>query len=215
MFELLITTITLFTVFANLFSIPCIAHKLRFFMNLIQFILNIFLLFKIFYKKHSLWNEPDIQPIHQLPFFPLSNISYIKNNNSNYSLSSKNIIDNFHFIKSGKLFSISFSKHFSKECFPYYYVNDLAECPISDIIEENNQTNKYQDYSEVKIENKYLYFTKNYEAGKLYTVKNINELNVNDIISNFKVELDYMDIENIGKKEKNKISNPIKPLKYY
>ena len=116
MLELLITTLTLFIIFTILFAIPVIVHYLRFIMNAAQFILIFALLFKIFYKKHSLWKEPDIQTIHLLPFSPLSNISYIKNNinDINYSVNSKEIINNFHYTKIGKLYSISSSKDFSK-----------------------------------------------------------------------------------------------------
>ena len=221
MIELLITTATLFVVFAILFAIPIIVHYLRFFMNLAQFILNLVFLFNLFYKKHRLWNEPEFQPIHQLPFFPISNISYIDNNNSIYSnytkylLSSKDKIGNFHYSKSGNFFSIIYLKDYSKKCFENFYVNDLNECPILDIIIEDNQTDSHQDYIEVKIENKYLYFTKNLESAKLYTVRNPEDTPVNDDISNFKTELDYIDIKTIAKKENDKISNPFKPLKYY
>ena len=219
MLELLITTITLFIGLTILFAIPVIVHYLRFIMNLAQFTLNLVLLLKFFYKKHSLWNEPDFQPIHQLPFSPLSNILYKESNNSIFSndssSSSENIIDNFYFTKCEKIYSINPSKDFSKKCFENFYVNDLAECPISDIIVKDNQTDSLKDYKEVKIKNKYLYFTKKSESVKLYTVKVPDKISINNIISIFNAELNYEDIETIAKKENNKISNPIKPLKFY
>lgn len=110
MIELLVTTLSLFVVFTILFSIPVIVHYLRFIMNVAQFILNILLLLKIFYKKHSLWIETNIQPIHQLPFYPLSNISYTNSNTSNYnnySLTSEDIkINQFSYTKCGKIYIV-------------------------------------------------------------------------------------------------------------
>ncbi len=209
MLELFITTFTLFLGFGILFSIPVIVHYLRFIMNCIQLVLIIFFLVtNNFYKNLTLWKQPNFQPIQQLQFSPLANILYYENED-------ENITEKFYFETSPKLYSIIPLKYFSKECFKNFYINELEACPILDIIIQDNQINIYKNYTELKIKNKYLYFTHKKELGKLYIVKNNNNININDLFLNFEKKIDNINLEIIARKEYDKNDNPTKPLKYF
>ena len=209
MLELLFTTIVFFCSFEIIFFIPYIGHELRFIFIFVQLILCFVLFSNNYYKKHSLWKNQDYQPIHQLPYSPLVNISY--KYPYDYYIYYNHII----YTKGSRHYSINQTKDFSKECFQDFFINELDECPITDIIVEDKQVDFYKNYTEVEIGHYYLYYSNNKKLGKLFIEKNLT-FNLNDnLISNFKSEFNYMTVELIKKKELNKLSNPVKLLKYY
>ena len=125
-----------------------------------QLIIWIILCFNVFYKKHHLWNEEEIQYIHSTPFLPIKNLIPKYNN--------EGIFEYLNYELSDGIFSINQTDEYSKECLENYFIKNTDECPLTHIILENGKSYEYKNYTEIKIsDEKYLYFSRNNKYGKL------------------------------------------------
>ena len=63
-------------------------------------------------------------------------------------------------------FSTTKDSDYFNECIENYFISS-SECPITDIIIENEKKDNHDNYKEIKInDNKYLYYTRNKKDGK-------------------------------------------------
>ena len=199
MLELLYTSLVIFGFFFVIFIISRFFKPIKITMLFAQLILCFILFSNNFYKKHSLWKEPDFINIHEVPYYPIKSI------NLNYygELSAEKMND--------REFSIIKTEEYSNECLENYFIKSYKECPITNIIIDNKINEKYENYTMLEVGNLYLYYTNNYKYGKLYEYNEYNNKNLNFS----KHEFDYEKIKQIKKREDNKLLNPLIDLKYY
>ncbi len=199
MLELLLTFLILFISILVLFLIPYITHYIKIIIITVQLILSFILFSNNYYKKHSLWTDPEFNNIYKLPYAPIQKIIY---NN-----------DKINIENSYSVFSIYKTKEFSKKCFENYYVNELYECPINDIIFENEEINTHNGYTKIQIkENLFIYYTYNNKNVKLYKY-NSDQSEITRTC--FTEIIDYMSLELIKNREFKKLENPMKEFKKY
>ena len=166
-----------------------------------QFILSIILLTNNFYKKHSLYKEPKIKYVHNLNFYPI------------LTLYGEFYYGRFHISYDRmkiKEFSLIKSEKFSTKCLENYYIYTNETCPITEIKITNRKFNEYNNYIRInnyKIGNQYIYYTNENKNGKLY-----KSFNYSDFLENKK---DIFSLDEIARKEFNKLSNPIFEFKSY
>ena len=104
---------------------------------------------------------------------------------------------------------------YSNECLYNYFIYDKI-CPITDIIIEYGKNEKYNNYTEIKINNnKYLYYTRKKKDGKLYTnnhdIKYEDDLN---FLSNFDFNKAYK-IKLVDEDKSNNLFTSFKNIIYY
>ena len=199
MLELLYTSLFIFGFYFFIFMCCPVFNPIKITMFAAQLILCITLLSKNFYKKHSLWEEPDFINIHEVPYYPIKSI----NLKYNEELSIEKMYDSE--------FSIIKTEEYSKECLENYFIKSYEECPITNIILDNKINEKYENYTRLMVGNFYLYFTNNDKYGKLYEYDEYS----NENLDFSKHEFDYEKIKQIKRREENKLLNPFIDLKYY
>ena len=128
------------------------------------FSIILFLLLQILVFSNNIQNI-NINTIHNLNFYPIINISV--------SNSTESDLLNFEFINIGKYSQIK-EREFTKECLTNFFINKSFECPITDIILEDNRSFLHEGYTEIKLPNEeYLYFTNKNKSGRLYKNEDI------------------------------------------
>ena len=152
MIELLYSSLIIFAIIFPTIFILNSFKMMKLLIIFVQFNINIF--YKTFpfdYHKFS-----DYELFKELPFEPINNISFFK-----HSLNVEYLNDtSYSLIKKGK---------FSKECLPNFYINELYECPITNIFLGNNKSINEEGYTTIKInKDDYIYYNKNNIAGKFH-----------------------------------------------
>ena len=169
------------------------------------------------YKKHYLWNEPDFNPIQELPYPPINDINIIYDSN--------NQVNDIKVSYSNKVYSLIETNEYSKKCINNYFIPQSEACPITDIIVEysNSNTSSYSDYEIIEISNGYIYYKKDYNQGKFYDSVRIDNAYSNKYILfgnafktiKFSYSFDYQNVETIKRLEENKLIQPFKNFKNY
>ena len=180
-----------------------------------QLLIWIILISQNQYKKHYLWDEPDFNSIHELPYPPINNINVIYDSDANIT----DIKVNY----SNKAYSLIETKDYSKKCINNFYIPQSEICPITDIIVEYSNYNTYSDYERIEINNGYIYYKRDYQQGKFYDSIKIDLAYNNKyiLIDNkyktikFSYSFDYQNIETIKRLEENKLLKPFKNFKNY
>ena len=176
--------------------------------KIIKLIIVFFQLVIIYVYWIKYFTQPEVilkyELIHELPFNPIIHLSP-KSGDDLIKIEKLN----------NKTYSLKKDINFSKKCSPYFYINEIYECPITDIIIENNKSFIHEGYNEIKLEdNKYLYFTNKNMSGRLY--RNISYYSSHNYLTNN--ESDYLSLESFKKKkqlEDLKLSNPYTTYYHY
>ena len=205
MIELLFTFLTIFIPIIITFMLCRGKNEdyIYIWFTVVFFILQVFhlvivslILSKYYYKNIIIWTDNDYQYIHSLPINPIKTI-----NKTDYGLESE-IFNNLKYSTKKTII-------FYKRCLDNFYIKE-DDCPITDIILEDNKIN-HPNYHELEINNdSYLYYSNNDKNEKLYfnNDSNIYHLNNNNIF----IFNEYNEKEKLKEKE---ISNAIKNLKYF
>ena len=193
MIELLYTTLVLFGFFFPLFLVFPVFKFMKIIIISFQLILSFILLFKNFYKKHSLYNPSRFQNIHTTDFYPITGL--YKTNN----------IISFNRMTNNK-FSLIETEKYSKQCLEHYFISENESCPITDIKIGEANSNIYHNYIQLN-DTHYIYYTKENKLNKLY--KSFNYIDYKDNNE------DIFSLDKIIRKEYNKLSNPILDFKYF
>ena len=200
LYSFLITFIIIFPTFFifNSFKIP------KFYINYYQY--NCFILFvikKIFFSSNIIGKY---ELIHEVPFNPIINITILNITEPN-SINLEFLNDRtYSLVKQGK---------YSRECLSNYYIDEFHECPITDIILENNKSFIHEGYIELKLSNgKYLYYTNKNKSGLLYEEisDSLNDNNTFEMKYNFYTSEKFREIK---LEEDSKFSNPFVKYNYF
>ena len=202
MIELLYTSLVIFGFYFIFFFISITFHPIKISMYVFQLILCFILFSNHFYKKHPLWKDNEYNPIHELPYSPITDID---------STLKVTLMQNI-------TYSIEKTEEFSNECLENFFIRSDQDCPITEIIFENKKNENYKDYIEIELNdtkyssynNSYIYYTNKNKKGKLYG----NELDKNYLNIN-ETSFNYETANNIKSKEEFKLSNPFTDLKNY
>lgn len=167
------------------------------------------------YKKHYLWDEPDFNPIQELPYPPINNITIINDSNMTFR--------DIKVAHSNRTYSIIESHDYPIKCTSNYYIHWSQSCPITDIIVEYSNFRNYSDYKKIEISNGYIYYKRENEYGKFYDSVIIDKAYSNNyiLINNtnktikFSYSFDYQNVETIKRLEENKLFQPFKKFKNY
>ena len=211
--ELFLTFIIIFVPIFISFIIICRKDKdivwiwfliIFIFFHVFHLIVLSLLLSNNFYKKSIIWKNNDYQYIHSLPINPCKNISI----NSGIN------VESFINLK----YTIKKTNVFDKECLNNFFIKE-DDCPITEIIFDNNSKNDYSNYKEIKLNNSLdLYYSNDNKNGNLYfyNFNNDSNINMNNLFINLSNTIfnftDYNEKEIIKEK---KIIKVIKDLKYY
>ena len=115
-----------------------------FILKVMHLIIISLILSENFYKNNIIWTDNDYQLIHSLPINP---IKIISKNDDDFILETFNNL----------IYTTKRTIVFNKKCLNNFFVKE-DDCPITDIILENNQVNSNNNYKEVEINtNLYLY----------------------------------------------------------
>ena len=199
MLELLITSLAVFAFFIPFFIIFSDFFPIKVTMASFQFILSIIFLMNMFYKQHSLYNEPQINYIQNLTFYPIKSLHEI------YGKSGYLINIGYDTMKNTE-FSLIETEKYSTKCLENYYISSNESCPITDIKLAYNKNNEYKNYFKIN-DYKYIYYSNENKNGKLY-----KSFNYKDFLDNKK---DTFSLDTIIRKEFNKLSNPIYDFKTF
>ena len=93
-----------------------------------------------------------------------------------------------------------------------FFLKEYYDCPITDIIILENKSYEYANYTELKINNTYIYYTNNNKYGQLYYFSDEFKHNLNltqSMNDSYGDIYDYKKFEEIKKKEDIKLSIPI------
>ena len=195
MIELLYTSLVLCIFFIPVFFVFPVFKQMKTFIIFFQLLISFILLSKNFYKKHSLYKDQKFEFIQSLDFCPINSLSF---NSSTGEIQNDTMSDkNFSLIKKDK---------FSLQCLEHYFINKNELCPITDIKLGKGESNEYQNYFQMN-DNEYIYYTRENKLGKLY-----KSFNYSDFKNNIE---NSSNIDNIVKKEFNKLSNPVIEFKNY
>ena len=197
--ELIYTTLVLFGFCLPVFFIFPDFKLMKIFLVFFQLILFIILISDNFYKEQSLYEEKKFKYIQNLTFYPVKSLYKEYFDNGTFSNINFDITNN-------SVFSLIKTEKYSTKCLENYYIEKNQLCPITDIKLGTKEDNIYQNYIEIN-DNKYIYYTRENKAGKLYNSFNYSQFKEN-------IE-DTIIIENIARKEFNKLSNPIFDFKFY
>ena len=213
-----------FLIFLILFGAYFISFYLEKIFKLIALTLEIYICFFLFlndvaYKKNDLWKNPQIyRELHFTDFMPLKDI---KTNPESIDAT------NFFILKrTTGFYSIIKKGDYKKECLDNYFIESNSECPITDIILESEQTDKYEGYIELNVtDNFYIYYTRDKKNAKLYKDISIIEVScyeeghyeINGIcyFISFISDFNYKHIEKIKEQEEEKNKNPFLKLKNF
>ena len=155
MLEIFLSFLVLFIPFVLLSFIFPSFQIVKYIIITTELIICFILFSNNFYKKHILWKENEYSFVHKLPFKPIIDINLNHN-----SLELKTLDDSS--------FSTIMTRNYTKKCKEHFFIKSQI-CPITHIIIENDNSNNYDNYTEIKISyNKYLYFTQNYSYEGLY-----------------------------------------------
>ena len=199
MIELLYTTLVLFGIFLPMFFVFSYFKYMKLIMVIFQLILSIILLSNNFYKKHSLYNNPKVNYIQNINDFPINFLYEITDENYIFVNISYDTMKD-------KEFSLIKTENFPNQCLEHYYIRKNETCPITDIELEKMKNNEYQNYIKIR-DDEYLYFTKENKLGKIYKSFNLSDFEEN--------KEDIINIDEIIRKEYNKLSNPFIDFKFY
>ena len=201
MLELFITTLVLFLFFMILFYFLPHFKEMQYILLTFQFIICFILFSENFYRKHILWHEEEPKYSRNLSFIPVRDLIPVYKGDTFFYFS----VFPFYL----KHYSIRKTTNESNECLKDFFIQE-DNCPITDIIIENEKV-IHENYTEIKVEdNKYIYFTKENKNGRLY-IYNLDR--IEDL--NFKSTFNHESIDKIKKLEEDKLSNPLLDLKYY
>ena len=142
MIELLYTTLVIFA-----FSIPFyfVFQHFKFLkigLIIFQLIISVILLTNNFYKKHSLYKDPNAQNITYIrytDFYPISSLSKTYYSDGTF----KNI--SYRTMRKSR-FSLIKTTKFSTKCLENYYIDNDESCPITDIKLGNKGDNIYRNF---------------------------------------------------------------------
>jgi hypothetical protein len=165
------------------------------------------------YKNHYLWDEPDFNSIHELPYPPINDINIIYDDSNSH-------VSDIQVAYSNKVFSLIETEEYSKKCINNYFMPETEACPITDIIVEysNSNSSSYSDYESIEISSGYIYFKRDYDQGKFYDSVRIDNAYSNKYILfgnafktiKFSYSFDYKNIETLKRLEENKLIQPFK-----
>ena len=134
------------------------------FLHVFHIIVLSILLSENFYKETIIWKNGDYQYIHSLKINPIKNININGVDNI--------ILEDFIDLK----YTLKKTNIFNKECLNNFFLKE-DNCPITDIVSFTEQRSDYENYTEIKINNNlYLYYTKNFINGNLYTKNDLNNI---------------------------------------
>ena len=170
MLELFLTTLVILLFLLGFIYLFGTFKVINIFLYVCQLIFAIALLAKTLYKKHILMDDL-ISHVHKIPYNAIKNFkvrgSEFLETVSDDALSYSTIKDSY----------------YSQECFESYFISS-SECPITDIIIEDEKSDKYKDegYLESKINDKiYLYYIREKKDGKLYKSTK-DKMDINDLL---------------------------------
>ena len=199
MLELLYTTLVLFGFLLPGSFIFKEFKPMKIFLYFFLFILSIILLSNNFYKKHSLYKEAHFEYIHVTDFNPIKSLKKDYYEDGTFK--------DFSFDTLGSSeFSLIRTEKYAIKCLEDYYINKNESCPITDIKLGNKNDKIYKDYIQIN-ENEYIFYTNENQLGKLYKSFNYSDFKEN--------KEDSFSIDEIKRKENNKLANPIYDFKSY
>ena len=102
------------------------------------------------YKNHYLWDEPDFNSIHELPYPPINDIEIIYDSNHN--------VNDIKVAYSNKVYRLIETEEYPKKCTNNYYIPQSETCPITDIIVETSNSNIHTGYERIEISNGFIYY---------------------------------------------------------
>ena len=215
MIELLYAVLSVFGISTIFYFIFATFQYLKIYFYSFHFLLWILLISLNQYKNHYLWDEPDFNPIQELPYSPINTI--------NINLYSNNTLKDINVKYSNKRYSLIETKEFSQKCLDSYFIPQSEICPITDIIIEYNGENTYLDYEKIPINNGFIYYNRHYEFGKYYDSVQIQLAynNKNFMFGNeyktikFTYSYDCQNIKTIKRLEENKRLKPFRSFKNY
>ena len=150
MIELLYAVIIVFVAsFIAYFIFPTFQY-MKLYLYSFQLLIWILLISLNQYKNHYLWNEPDFNSIQELPYPPINGINIIYDTNNQAS--------GIKVTYSNKVYSLIETEKYSKKCINNYYVPQSETCPITDIIVQNYDSDRYSDYEKIENNNWYIYY---------------------------------------------------------
>ena len=199
MLELLYTTLVLFGFLLPGFFIFKEFKPRKIFLHFFLFILSIILLSNNFYKKHTLYKEARFQYIQKTDFNPIRSLFKDYYENGTFKDFSFDTLGNSEF-------SLIKTEKYTIKCLEDYYINKNESCPITDIKLGNKNDKIYKDYIQIN-ENEYIFYTNENQLGKLYKSFSYYDFKKN--------KEDSFSIDEIKRKENNKLSNPIFDFKSY
>ena len=216
MIELLYAVIIVFGVSLFFYFIFPTVHFMKVYLYSFQLLLWILLMSLNQYKNHYLWDEPDFNSIHELPYPPINDINIIYDDSNSH-------VSDIQVAYSNKVFSLIETEEYSKKCINNYFIPQSETCPITDIIIEYSDLNIHPDYERIEISNGYIYYRRDSEEGKFYDSVRIDIAYSNKYILfdnkyksiKFSYSFDYKDIEILRRLEENKILKPFKNFKDY
>ena len=216
MIELLYAVIIVFGVSLFFYFIFPTVHFMKVYLYSFQLLLWILLMSLNQYKNHYLWDEPDFNSIHELPYPPINDINIIYDDSNSH-------VSDIQVAYSNKVFSLIETEEYSKKCINNYFIPQSETCPITDIIIEYSDSNIHPDYERIEISNGYIYYRRDSEEGKFYDSVRIDIAYSNKYILfdnkyksiKFSYSFDYKDIEILRRLEENKILKPFKNFKDY
>ena len=168
------------------------------------------------YKNHYLWDEPDFNSIHELPYPPINDINIIYDSNNN--------VNDIKVAYSNKVYSLIQTEEYPKKCTNNYFIPQSETCPITDIIVETSNSNTHTGYERIEISNGFIYYKRDSLQAKFYASVRIDwayNYNKNIMFDNnyktikFSSSFDYQNIETIRRLEENKKLKPFKQFKNY
>ena len=205
MLELLYSTIIVLGIGIIPYFIFVSFQNFRIFLFLFQFIICLILICFHPYKHHSLWHETEYKYEHlqKTPYLPIVDLYLDLNNELKYNVTKDNI------------FSINKTDIYSKECIENYFIRNNETCPITDIIVEYNinNTNALVEYENIKINNYYIFYRRDFMFGKLYQSIGYSYYSSNKIY--YESTFDYRNVQKIKKKEACKLINPFLAFKNF
>jgi len=201
MLELFLTTIVILLFLLGFIYLFGTFKIINVFLYVYQFIFAIVLVAKTLYKKHILMDDL-ITHVHNKTFNAIIDLVLVENNLKLQMNFESNL--NFSTIKDSVYFN---------ECIENYFISS-SECPITDIIIENEKKDNHDNYTEIKInDNKYLYYTKEKKKdGKLYKFHK-DKMSVDDL--NFESNFNYITSNRIKRIDEDRAKNSFSNFKNF
>ena len=201
MLELFLTTIVILLFLLGFIYLFGTFKIINVFLYVCQLIFAIVLVSITLYKKHILMDDL-ITHVHNKTFNAIIDLVLVENNLKLQMNFESNL--NFSTIKDSVYFN---------ECIENYFISS-SECPITDIIIENEKKDNHDNYTEIKInDNKYLYYTKEKKKdGKLYKFHK-DKMSVDDL--NFESNFNYITSNRIKRIDEDRANNSFSNFKNF